>query len=109
MHSPEHPGEIIREAIDAEGWTISEAATRLGVTTNRLSAVVCGTAGMSPRLASALERLGWSHAGHWLRMQTAHDLATGHAPVRSVDKSPTALEQTGEASSAVSNTRYERA
>ena len=32
-------------------------------------------AGVSPRMAIALERLGWSDAGHWVRMQGAYDLA----------------------------------
>lgn len=75
MYDPAHPGEIIRDAIDAEGWTVSDAASRLGVTRNTLSRVVNGRAGVSPRLALALERLGWSDAGHWVRMQGAYDLA----------------------------------
>lgn len=75
MYDPAHPGEIIRDAIEAEGWTVSDAASRLGVTRNTLSRVVNGRAGVSPRLALALERLGWSDAGHWVRMQGAYDLA----------------------------------
>ena len=75
MYDPAHPGEIIREAIDAEGWTVSDAAVRLGVTRNTLSRVVNGRAGISPRLALALERLGWSDVGHWVRMQGAYELA----------------------------------
>ncbi len=75
MYDPAHPGEILRDAIEAEGWTVSDAASRLGVTRNTLSRVVNGRAGVSPRLALALERLGWSDAGHWVRMQGAYDLA----------------------------------
>ena len=75
MCDPAHPGEIIRDAIEAEGWTVSDAAAQLGVTRNALSRVVNGSAGVSPRLALALERLGWSDAGHWVRMQGAYDLA----------------------------------
>ena len=75
MYDPAHPGEIIWDAIEAEGWTVSDAASRLGVTRNTLSRVVNGRAGVSPRLALALERLGWSDAGHWVRMQGAYDLA----------------------------------
>ena len=75
MYDPAHPGEIIREAITAEGWTVGDAATRLGVTRNTLSRVLNGKAGVSPRLAIALERLGWSDAGHWVRMQGAYELA----------------------------------
>ena len=75
MYDPAHPGEIIRKAIDAEGWTVSETATRLGVARVTLQRVVNARAGVSPRLAIALERLGWSDAGHWVRMQGAYDLA----------------------------------
>ena len=60
MHEPPHPGEIIRDAVRAEGWTVAEAAARLGVTRNTLSRLLNGKAGISPRMALALERIGWS-------------------------------------------------
>ena len=82
MYDPAHPGEIIREAIVAEGWTVAEAAVRLRVTPNTLSRVLNGKAGVSPRLAIALERLGWSDAGHWVRVQGADELAQAHSRVR---------------------------
>lgn len=75
MYDPPHPGEIIRDAVRAEGWTVGEAAARLGVTRNTLSRVLNGKASVSPRMALALERIGWSDAGHWVRMQGAYDLA----------------------------------
>ena len=81
MYDPAHPGEIIREAIDAEGWTITETATRLGVARVTLQRIVNGRAGVSPRLAIALERLGWSDAGHWVRMQGAYELARARRAV----------------------------
>ena len=70
-----HPGEIIREALQAESWTVAECATRLGVTRNTLSRVLNGKARVLLRLALALERIGWSDAGHWVRMQGAYELA----------------------------------
>ena len=75
MHDPAHPGEITREALEAVQWTIAEAALRLGVSRNTLSRVLNGKASVSPRLALALEQLGWSDAGHWVRIQAAYDLA----------------------------------
>ena len=75
MHDPAHPGEIIREALETERWTIAEAALRLGVSRNTLSRVLNGKASVSPWLALALEQLGWSDAGHWVRIQAAYDLA----------------------------------
>ena len=79
MYDPPHPGEIVRDAVEAEGWTVSEAAVRLGVTRNTLSRLLNSKAGVSPRMALALERIGWSDAEHWVRMQGAYDLAQAHA------------------------------
>ena len=79
MYDPPHPGEIIRDAIRAEGWTVSEAAARLGVTRNTLSRVLNGKAGVSPRMALARERIGWSDAGQGVRMLGAYDLAQARA------------------------------
>ena len=76
MYEPTHPGEILREAIDAEGWTVSEAAARLKVPRDTLSRLVNGRAGVSTQLALALERIGWSDSEHWLRMQAAYDVAS---------------------------------
>ena len=75
MHDPAHPGEIIREAIDAECWTIRHAADRLGVARITLQRVLNGRAGVSPRMALSLERLGWSNAAFWVRLQGQYDLA----------------------------------
>ena len=75
MYNPAHPGEIIRDAIEAEGWTVSYGAIRLCLPRNAVSLVINRRARVSPRLALALERLGWSDAGHWGCMQRAYDLA----------------------------------
>ena len=65
--------------MEAEGWTVTEFAQRLGVTRVSASRVVNGRAGISPSMALALERLGWSSADHWLRMQAGYDLALERA------------------------------
>ena len=52
-----------------------KARTDLGVPRKTLLPVLNGEAGVSLQLALALERLGWSDAGHWVRMQGAYDLA----------------------------------
>ena len=75
MYDPAHPGEIIREAVRAKGWTVAEAADQLGVVRSTLHRVMGGHTAVTPRMALALERIGWSDAGHWVRMQGAYDLA----------------------------------
>ena len=75
MYNPSHPGELIRDSLEAEGWTVTECAARLGVARHTLSRLLNGHAGVSPPMALALERIGWSDAEHWMRMQVSYDLA----------------------------------
>ena len=75
MRNPTHPGESIREALQAAEWTVTDAAGRIGVTRNTLSRLVNGRIGISPEMALALERVGWSNAEFWMRRQAAYDLA----------------------------------
>ena len=79
MKRPAHPGAIVRTSMESEGWTVTEFAQRLGVTRVSASRIVNGRAGISPSMALALERLGWSNADHWLRMQAGYDLALEQA------------------------------
>ena len=75
MHAPAHPGELIRESMDALGWTVAKCSERLGVSRSALSRLLNGHAAVSPQMALALERLGWCTAAYWLRLQSAYDLA----------------------------------
>ena len=70
MHNPAHPGEIIREAcLKPLGLTVTAAANALGVTRKALSDLLNGHSGMSADMAIRLEKVGWSTADRWLRMQ----------------------------------------
>ena len=73
--NPAHPGEIVRECMEAKGWTVTECAAELGVSRITLSRLLNGRAGVSTGMALALERIGWSNADHWVRMQGSYDLA----------------------------------
>ena len=77
MYSPPHPGEMIRDILEDEdvGWTVTECAQRLGMARNTLSRLLNGHIGISPRLAMAMERIGWGDADHWMRVQAAYELA----------------------------------
>ena len=75
MRNPSHPGDLIRDSMEAEGWTVTECAERLGVARHTLSRLLNGHAGVSPTMALALEHIGWSDADHWMRMQASYDLA----------------------------------
>ena len=73
MQNPPHPGESIRESVEAENWTVTECAKRLGTSRENLSRLLNGRIDISPALA--LERIGWSNADFWMRLQAAYDLA----------------------------------
>lgn len=75
MHTPPHPGEIIREDCLAPlGLTVTAAARGLGISRQSLSELLNGRAGISAEMAIRLEKSGWGEAGTWLRAQAQHDL-----------------------------------
>ena len=75
MYDPAHPGESLRDAMEAEGWSVTEAAAKLGCTRQTFSRLLNGRTGISPAMALALERIGWSNAAFWVRRQALYDLA----------------------------------
>lgn len=76
MNNPVHPGSIVREdCIKAAELTVTDAAKQLGVTRQALNNVVNEKSAISAEMAVRLEKMGWSNADAWLRMQMAYDLA----------------------------------
>ena len=76
MLNPAHPGEAVRfDCIEASGLTVTEAARRLGCSRPTLSRLLNGRAGISPEMALAFERQGWSNADFRMRLQAPYDLA----------------------------------
>lgn len=75
MMNPPHPGELIRESMDEVGSNVTETAARLGCERGTLSRLLNGRAGVSAKMALALEDIGWGTAVHWMRMQVSFDLA----------------------------------
>ena len=75
IKNPTHPGAGIQEDLDELGWTVTEAARRMGVRRENLSLLVHGQIGISPKMALALERIGISNAEFWMRRQAGYELA----------------------------------
>ena len=67
--NPAHPGEILRDSIEACECTVTETVSRLGVGRQALSRLLNGHSRISPSMALAIERLGWSEAEFWMRLQ----------------------------------------
>ena len=75
MHSPPHPGEILRElCLEPLGLTVTDAAAALGVSRKTLSAILNGRAGISPEMSIRLSIAFDTTAESWLRQQIQYDL-----------------------------------
>jgi addiction module HigA family antidote len=72
MHNPAHPGTVLREYIGEV--TVTEAASRLGVTRAALSRILNGSAGVSADMALRLEQALGTSAEMWLEMQLKYEL-----------------------------------
>ncbi len=70
-----HPGANLKDCLEAEGWSVNEFAARLGISRNTASRLLNGHCGISPAVALALERIGWSNAEFWMRRQASYDLS----------------------------------
>lgn len=73
--NPTHPGLSVLDHIEAMDWTVDKCADRLGVGGKELAQLLDGSCGISPAMALALERIGWSNADFWMRRQAYYDLA----------------------------------
>jgi len=75
MHSPAHPGEVLRDGVLADtGLTVTASAERLGVTRVALSRVLNGKAAISANMAVRLAAALGGSAESWLHMQANYDL-----------------------------------
>ncbi len=73
--NPAHPSDILQDSLDEVGWSVTEFSNRLGVSRSTMSRLMKGRCGISPPIALALERIGWSNADFWMRLQANYDLA----------------------------------
>ena len=75
MHSPPHPGEVIKElCLEPLGLTITDAAKGLGISRKTLSSILNGKAGISPEMAVRLSIAFNTSSESWLNQQSQYDL-----------------------------------
>ncbi len=72
MFNPPHPGQVLREWV--ANWSITEAASALGVTRVALSRILNNRAGISADMALRLEAALGTSAEMWLGIQADYDL-----------------------------------
>jgi addiction module HigA family antidote len=73
MFNPPHPGEVLQEYLPA-GLSVTDAAQKLGVSRQSLSAILNGRAGISAEMAVRLSKALATSADLWLGMQMQYDL-----------------------------------
>ena len=73
--NPAHPSAILQDSLDEMGWSVTELSDRLGVSRSTISRLMKGRCGVTPVVALALERIGWSSADFWMQLQSNYDLA----------------------------------
>lgn len=75
MHEPLHPGEIVKDAlIDGAGLSVTEAASKLGISRTALSRLLNGHAGISPEMALRLSKLLRTSIEMWINIQAQYDM-----------------------------------
>jgi len=89
MHEPLHPGFIVKETlIDNTGFSVTEAASRLGVTRTTLSRLLNGRAALSPEMALRLSKLFSTSVEMWLNLQTQYDVWMIQQQANDIDITP---------------------
>lgn len=71
---PIHPGEILKEELDALGLSAHAFALALAVPANRITAILKGTRGVTADTALRLARYFGTTPQFWLNLQLAYDL-----------------------------------
>lgn len=75
IHNPLHPGEHIQDIlIEGAGFSVTEAASRLGVTRTTLSRLLNGHTRISPEMALRLSKLLNTSIEMWINLQAQYDV-----------------------------------
>jgi antitoxin HigA-1 len=72
--TPIHPGEHLKEELDALGVSASDLARQIKVPPNRVTAIINGTRAVSADTALRLGHWFGTSADFWLRLQMIYDL-----------------------------------
>ena len=72
IFNPAHPGEVLRDYLGE--MSVSDAASRLGITRAHLSRVLNGHAGITANMSLRLSAALGTSPDFWLKMQMQRDL-----------------------------------
>src|SRR5713226_5225830 len=70
------PGEILKEELDARGWTQSDLAEILGRPVNLVNDIISGKRGLTPETAQGLgDAFPGTNAQFWLNLESTYRLS----------------------------------
>lgn len=75
-----HPGEFIRDELDARGWSQRDLAYILGTTEQAVNVIVSGKRGISPEMAKALGQAFEVSPEYFANLQQMYEMANARAP-----------------------------
>ena len=84
LHDVPHPGEFIREALEARGWSQRDLAYILGSPEQAVNMIVSGKRGISPEMAKALGDAFDVSAEYFANLQKAFEMSNARAPDPSI-------------------------
>jgi addiction module HigA family antidote len=74
-----HPGEFLRDELEARGISAHALAIALRLPASRIGQIVRGQRAITPETALRLARYFGGSAAIWLRLQMSYDLARSEA------------------------------
>jgi addiction module HigA family antidote len=77
--SAPHPGEVLKDELEARGLSDHALSIALRLPASRISQIVRGRRAITPETALRLARYFGGSAALWLRLQIAYDLARAEA------------------------------
>ena len=77
--TPMHPGEYLKDELEARGLTAHALSLALRLPASRISQIIRGQRAVTPETALRLARYFGGSAEIWMRLQIAYDLATADA------------------------------
>lgn len=74
LHSPVHPGKIVRERIEALGLPVGETANALGISRSAIQRIMAGSLRIQPETALRLEAILGLSAEELVTKQAVYDV-----------------------------------
>lgn len=81
-----HPGEFLRDELEARGWTQRDLAFVIGVPETSLNPIITGKRGVSPEMAKLLGDALNVSPEYWMNLQKMHDLDKAPQPDPSISR-----------------------